>query len=61
MQVSADTSLIAPIPDRLPAGTLKVMVNDQTLASVPIYTLGSVPEGNIFRRAIDSAKMWINK
>ncbi len=37
------------------------MVNDQTLASVPIYTLSSVPEGNIFRRAIDSAKMWINK
>jgi D-alanyl-D-alanine carboxypeptidase (penicillin-binding protein 5/6) len=60
MQVSADTPLIAPIPDRLPAGTLKVMVNDQTLASVPIYTLSSVPEGNIFRRAIDSTKMWIN-
>ena len=60
IQVSADNPLIAPIPDRFPAGTLKVMVNDQTLASVPIHTLSSVPEGNIFRRAIDSAKMWIN-
>ena len=60
IQVSADTPLIAPIPDRLPAGTLKVMVDVQTLASVPIHTLNSVPEGYIFRRAIDSAKIWIN-
>jgi D-alanyl-D-alanine carboxypeptidase (penicillin-binding protein 5/6) len=58
--VRADTPLVAPIPDRLPAGTLKVVDNDQTLASIPLYTLSSVPEGNIFRRAIDSAKMWIN-
>ncbi len=56
--VQAPSELVAPVAKNTRVGTLNVMAGDSTLARVPLYTLNGVPRGNIFRRAIDTVRLW---
>ncbi|MGA9855464.1 MAG: D-alanyl-D-alanine carboxypeptidase family protein [Gammaproteobacteria bacterium] len=55
------SGLIAPIAAGTMAGSMSVSYDGKTLIDIPLYTLQAVPEGNIFRRVIDSIHLWFVK
>ncbi|HKS93859.1 MAG TPA: D-alanyl-D-alanine carboxypeptidase family protein [Gammaproteobacteria bacterium] len=55
------SGLVAPIAARTPAGQVEVSYDGKTLLDAPLYTLHAVPEGNIFRRMLDSMHLWFSK
>lgn len=55
------SGLVAPIATGAPAGQVQVSYDGKTLLDAPLYTLHAVPEGNIFRRMIDSVRLWFTK
>ncbi|MGE5624229.1 MAG: D-alanyl-D-alanine carboxypeptidase family protein [Bacillota bacterium] len=59
--VQGSAGLIAPVAEHAPVGTLQLTVEGKLLAEKPVYTLQAVPEGNIFRRMIDSIRLWFRK
>ena len=59
--VQGHAGLIAPVADTRAVGTLDISMGDRLLAQVPLYTLQAVPEGNIFRRMVDSVRLWFSK
>lgn len=59
--VQGSSGLVAPVADRAPVGTLQLTVEDKLIAQAPVYTLKAVPQGNIFRRMIDSIRLWFKK
>lgn len=50
--------LIAPVPTATLAGSVSVSYNGKPLIKAPLYTLRAMPEGNIFRRLIDTVRLW---
>jgi len=52
--------LIAPLSTGKPVGTVRIVVDGATIATHDIYPTQDVPEGGIFRRAIDSVRLWFN-
>jgi len=59
--VQGSAGLIAPVADRTPVGTLQLMLEDRLVAQAPVYTLKAVAEGNVFRRLVDSIRLWFKK
>ena len=59
--VQSHAGLIAPVAEHTSVGTLDISMGDRLLAQVPLYTLQTVPEGNIFRRMFDSVRLWFSK
>ncbi len=55
------SGLIAPIAAGTAAGSVSVSYDGKTLIDTPLYTLQAVPEGNVFRRMIDSVHLWFVK
>ena len=53
--------LIAPIAAGAPAGQVNVNYDGKTILETPLYTLKAVPEGNIFKRMLDSVRLWFTK
>jgi D-alanyl-D-alanine carboxypeptidase (penicillin-binding protein 5/6) len=51
--------LVAPIPERMRVGTMKLMDGDKAIAEVPLVTLEPVSQATIFGRAWDSLRLWI--
>ena len=60
-RLQTPAGLVAPIAARAPAGQVEVSYDGKTLLDAPLYTLHSVPEGNIFRRMLDSVRLWFTK
>ncbi len=58
-QVERKDPLIAPFTKGQPIGTLKVMLGDEQIASVPLEALEDVPQAGIFGRAWDAIRLWI--
>jgi serine-type D-Ala-D-Ala carboxypeptidase (penicillin-binding protein 5/6) len=52
--------LIAPISATTPIGRLKVMLGDTVISDTPVYPSAAVEPGNIFRRAIDTVRLWFH-
>jgi D-alanyl-D-alanine carboxypeptidase (penicillin-binding protein 5/6) len=52
------STLIAPIAKGQTIGRVRVMVNDQVLLDQPMVALDEVPAGGLFRRSIDTIKLW---
>ena len=52
-RVVYEDPLIAPIPDAGRIGTLSVSLGDEMLAERDIVALGAVPQGSLYRRAMD--------
>jgi serine-type D-Ala-D-Ala carboxypeptidase (penicillin-binding protein 5/6) len=50
--------LIAPLVADAPLGSLRVFAGSQTLATVPMHPLKSVPAGGWWRRLIDTIRLW---
>jgi D-alanyl-D-alanine carboxypeptidase (penicillin-binding protein 5/6) len=50
--------LTAPVAKGSAQGTLRVKLGDEVLMERPLVALAEVEEGNIFRRAIDAARLW---
>jgi D-alanyl-D-alanine carboxypeptidase (penicillin-binding protein 5/6) len=50
--------LIAPLALDANLGTLRVFTGNQTLATLPLHPLKSVPAGGWWRRFIDTIRLW---
>ncbi|MDE2272595.1 MAG: D-alanyl-D-alanine carboxypeptidase [Gammaproteobacteria bacterium] len=60
-RLQTPSGLVAPIAARTRAGQVEVSYDGHTLLDAPLYTLRAVPEGNIFRRMLDSVRLWFTK
>ena len=58
-QVARPDPLVAPFTRGQQVGTLKVTLNDQALAEVPLVVLEAVEEASILGRAWDAIRLWI--
>lgn len=57
-QLFLSPRLVAPLAANVPIGRLKVTLGDALLADVPVYPAAAVEPGNIFRRMIDTVRLW---
>ncbi|HKJ88524.1 MAG TPA: D-alanyl-D-alanine carboxypeptidase family protein, partial [Gammaproteobacteria bacterium] len=53
--------LMAPVAKGTPVGHLTAKLGDKTVATRPLTTLQTVPEGGFFRRVIDSFRVWLTE
>jgi D-alanyl-D-alanine carboxypeptidase (penicillin-binding protein 5/6) len=53
--------MIAPVSKGQTIGTLKVTLADKELAKIPLIALEDVAQGGFFKRAIDQAKLAIER
>ncbi len=51
--------LVAPLPLNSQVGTLKMMVDDKPLLTLPVVALEEVSQASIFGRAWDSIRLWL--
>ncbi|MFS2167688.1 hypothetical protein ACCD09_28575, partial [Variovorax sp. Varisp62] len=58
-QVSRPDPLVAPFAKYQPVGSLKVTLDDQPVADVPLVALEPVEQAGIFGRAWDAVRLWI--
>jgi D-alanyl-D-alanine carboxypeptidase (penicillin-binding protein 5/6) len=52
--------LIAPLSTNTAVGKVKVVADGATVATYDLYPAQDVPAGGIFRRAIDTVRLWFN-
>jgi D-alanyl-D-alanine carboxypeptidase (penicillin-binding protein 5/6) len=52
--------LVAPLPAGTPIGKASIIVDGATIATHDLYPSQEVPAGGIFRRAIDTVRLWFN-
>lgn len=52
------SQLIAPVDTEQEVGRVRVTLNDEALAERTLHTLAPVPEGSIWRRAVDTIILW---
>jgi D-alanyl-D-alanine carboxypeptidase (penicillin-binding protein 5/6) len=52
--------LVAPLAADQPLGKVKIVVDGATIATHDLYPAQDVPAGGIFRRAIDTVRLWFN-
>lgn len=50
--------LMAPVAKGSAQGTLRLKLGDEVVLERPLVAMADVGEGNIFRRAIDAARLW---
>ncbi len=58
-QVVRPDPLVAPFTKGQQVGTLKVMLNDQALANVPLVVLEGVEQASFIGRAWDAIRLWV--
>ena len=63
VEVTLDFSepLMAPVAQGADVGRLTAKLGGETLAVRPLVTLHKVPEGGLFRRLIDSVRVWLTE
>jgi D-alanyl-D-alanine carboxypeptidase (penicillin-binding protein 5/6) len=59
-QLLLERRLVAPIAASTTVGHLHVVLGDAVLADVPVYPAAAVETGSLFRRAVDSVRLWFN-
>jgi D-alanyl-D-alanine carboxypeptidase (penicillin-binding protein 5/6) len=59
-QLVLNARLVAPLPATTPIGHLRVTLGDSVLADVPAYPATAIEPGNIFRRMIDTVRLWFS-
>jgi serine-type D-Ala-D-Ala carboxypeptidase (penicillin-binding protein 5/6) len=52
--------LVAPLSTKTAVGKVKVVVDGQPVATYELYPAQDVPAGGIFRRGIDTIRLWFN-
>ncbi len=59
-QVLLKPHLTAPVAAGQVVGSIKLSVDGQPLAELPLKVLTAVPEAGFFGRSVDSVKLWFN-
>jgi len=59
--IEFQSEIIAPVSKGQTIGTLKVTLADKELAKIPLIALEDIPQGGFFKRAIDQAKLAIER
>jgi D-alanyl-D-alanine carboxypeptidase (penicillin-binding protein 5/6) len=52
--------LLAPLARTKPAGKARIVVDGATIAAHDLYPVADVAEGGVFRRGLDSMKLWFH-
>jgi D-alanyl-D-alanine carboxypeptidase (penicillin-binding protein 5/6) len=52
--------LVAPMSTQTPIGKVRIVVDGATIATHDLYPAADVPAGGLFRRAIDTVRLWFN-
>jgi D-alanyl-D-alanine carboxypeptidase (penicillin-binding protein 5/6) len=52
--------LLAPLSTAEPVGTARIVVDGSTIASHEVFPARDIARGGIFRRAIDTIRLWFN-
>lgn len=60
-KIELQNPLKAPIAKGQVCGTLNVVLNNETIASKPLYALDAVAEGGILKRAADTVRFKLHK
>ena len=58
-QIARPDPLVAPFTKYQPVGTLKVTLDDQPVAEVPLVALEPVEQAGMLGRAWDAVRLWI--
>jgi len=59
-QIDVKEPMYAPVLRSEPRGKARIVVDGATIASHDLYPVEDVPAGGIFRRAIDTVKLWFH-
>jgi D-alanyl-D-alanine carboxypeptidase (penicillin-binding protein 5/6) len=51
--------LVAPVGTEDSVGRLRLTLEGESLADLPLYPLAGVAEGGLLTRAIDSIQLWL--
>ena len=52
--------LVAPLSAQTPIGKVNIVVNGATIATHDLYPAADVPQGGVFRRMIDTVRLWFD-
>jgi D-alanyl-D-alanine carboxypeptidase (penicillin-binding protein 5/6) len=52
--------LVAPLKVADSVGELRVFAGSQTVATAPLHPLRDVPTGSLWRRLVDTVRLWFN-
>ncbi len=55
-----NTRLIAPLAANAPIGHLRVSLGQTLLGDVPVYPASAIETGNLWRRTVDTVRLWFN-
>jgi D-alanyl-D-alanine carboxypeptidase (penicillin-binding protein 5/6) len=61
LTMQAQEPLVAPVARAQAVGTVKVALEGKPIAEFPLIALEDVPQGSIFTRAWDTARLWFRK
>ncbi|QDQ26098.1 D-alanyl-D-alanine carboxypeptidase [Chitinimonas arctica] len=59
-QILLQPKLVAPIAAGQVLGSIKLTVDGQPLAELPLKALAAVPQAGFFGRTVDGVKLWLN-
>ncbi len=59
--MEVNNSTVAPVQQNDKLGAIKVMLNEQLVGQADLVALKAVPEGGLFRRALDSLQLMFKK
>ncbi len=59
-QFELPETIVAPLAANTPLGKASIVVDGATIATHDLYPAQDVPAGGIFRRAIDTVRLWFN-
>jgi D-alanyl-D-alanine carboxypeptidase (penicillin-binding protein 5/6) len=52
--------LVAPLSAQTPLGKVRIVVDGATIATHDLYPATEVPAGGVFRRTVDTVRLWFN-
>ena len=58
-QVARPDPLVAPFTKNQSVGALKITLDDQPIAEVPLVALDAVEQAGVLGRAWDAVRLWI--
>jgi serine-type D-Ala-D-Ala carboxypeptidase (penicillin-binding protein 5/6) len=59
--IEVNNSAVAPVQQNDKLGSIKVVLNDQPVGGVDLVALKAIPEGGLFRRAVDALQLMFKK
>ncbi len=57
-QLALNPRLVAPLAATTPVGRLRLTLEDKVIGDVPVYPSTAVPTGSLYRRIVDTVRLW---